>query len=275
MELHKALLKQIDVHLPDHLKNDPSLGTFFKAINDTYHTYENDQRMALRGFEVSELEYQSVLNNLKKKDEVQQQAITRIKSLIMAMDKESSNKDVEEYDLDFAITHLERRVEEFKMLEIMAIDAINAAENSVRAKSNFLSVMSHEIRTPLNAIIGSIHILKKEEHLPSQEAYIQSLQISADNLLNLINDILDFNKIEEGKVIFAKQEINLRSLLNNIKLANYFKANERGNKLKIMFDEEIPNFVIGDETRLAQILNNLISNAIKFTSKGLVQIDVQ
>lgn len=274
MELHKTLQQQIETILPPHLRDAPEMQHLFELISKNFPPYENASKLATKDNSKNEV-LTLPLSASTEQQTQQERQIARIKNLIFSMDSELGKENPDDYDLEFAVNFLERRVAEFNMLEVMAREAITSAENSVKVKSNFLSVMSHEIRTPLNAIIGSIHILKQEEHLPSQETYIKSLQISADNLLNLINDILDFNKIEEGKITFAKQDINLRTLLNNIRLANFFKASERGNKIKIMFDEEIPDFVVGDEVRLAQILNNLISNAIKFTTQGLVQIEIQ
>ncbi len=168
---------------------------------------------------------------------------------------------------------IKEQIKTAKDLESALIDAKEQAENAARAKSEFLSVMSHEIRTPLNAIIGNVHLLQQEDPLPSQMEYLRVLHISAENLLSLINDILDFGKIEEGKVAFAAKDIDIRELVNNLKAANRMRSEERGNKLKVMFDEDIPLFVRGDEVRLNQVLNNLISNAIKFTLNGNITIE--
>lgn len=272
MNLHKALLKQIDKFFPDNIKDDERFLPFLESISKMYSLYEKDKKMSEHAFEISEKEYQSVLFDLNRQDEIQKESIQRIKSLMCLI--ESENQANQEDDLSTILIKLEDWAGKSKQLEEMLILAKERAENMALAKSNFLSIMSHEIRTPLNAIIGSIHILKQEAHLQSQILYINSLQVSADNLLNLVNDILDFNKIEEGKVIFAKRDLNLRALLNNIKLSNQFKANEVGNKIKLMVDDDIPNIVKGDDTRLSQILNNIISNAIKFTSNGIINFDV-
>lgn len=272
---HKALAKQL-AKLPEYLQQDPALEPFLKQVSNYYNSYERDKKLSEHAFEVSEREYQEAVSDLKKQYELKDQSTYKIKQIIQSLDPSIQNVDeIKDIDIISVLDLLESHIKRSKMLEEALIKAKEAAEASVVAKSNFLSVMSHEIRTPLNAIIGSIHILKEEEHLKEQEKYINSLDISADNLLNLVNDILDFSKIEEGKINFVEQNINIKELTQNIKQSNYFKANEGQNKIKVMLDDTIPDFIIGDETRLSQILNNLVSNAIKFTKKGLITMSVQ
>nr|WP_121272270.1 ATP-binding protein [Pedobacter schmidteae] len=158
-----------------------------------------------------------------------------------------------------------------KEIELELIHAKNIAENSAKAKTDFLSVMSHEIRTPLNGIIGIANLLKLR-HTMDQEEYVRSLIFSADHLLQLINDILDLTKIESDKLELILAEVNIFELVKNIK--NQFKslAESKGIQLKSFVDDDIPERLIADPVRLGQILNNLISNAIKFTERGDVTI---
>jgi len=132
--------------------------------------------------------------------------------------------------------------------------------------------MSHEIRTPMNAVIGFTHLLLQHDPRPDQLEYLNILKFSSENLLVLINDILDFNKIEAGKLEFEEVDFNLSRLIDNIRLAQLQRAQEKNVKLKLMMDEDLPNAVIGDPIRLGQILTNLISNAVKFTKEGKVVI---
>jgi CheY-like chemotaxis protein/two-component sensor histidine kinase len=132
--------------------------------------------------------------------------------------------------------------------------------------------MSHEIRTPLNAIIGIAHLLLQEQLLPSQLENLKALNTSAENLLRLINDILDFGKIEEGKIVLAEKNICLRQLAENIKTAHQIRASERGNTINMIIDDALPQFILGDEVRLGQILHNLVSNAVKFTRNGMITL---
>ncbi|HEY8399620.1 MAG TPA: response regulator [Cytophagaceae bacterium] len=147
------------------------------------------------------------------------------------------------------------------------------AEQASIAKAQFLSVMSHEIRTPINAVIGITHLLLQENPRPDQLENLNILKTSSQNLLLLINDILDFNKIEAGKIDLEETDFNLRNLLKSIRQTFALKAEEKQNKLMYIIDPAIPNVIKGDPTRIGQILTNLISNAIKFTENGRVVLE--
>ncbi|HEX8545978.1 MAG TPA: PAS domain S-box protein, partial [Cytophagaceae bacterium] len=146
------------------------------------------------------------------------------------------------------------------------------AEAATKAKSEFLANMSHEIRTPMNAIIGFTELLKERTSDVLQQNYINAIANSGTNLLLLINDILDLSKIEAGKLILNKGEVNLRILLEEIK--NFFQVSikEKGLFYEIEIAENLPEILILDEVRIRQILFNLIGNAIKFTESGAVKI---
>lgn len=149
------------------------------------------------------------------------------------------------------------------------------AEKAAVAKQDFLSTMSHEIRTPLNVVIGMARLLMDEDPKPEQLDYLKSLQFSANNLLVIINDILDFSKIEAGKVKLEKINFSIREVVQGVVQAFLFHAEEKGIILKFEVDEAIPERVVGDQVRLTQVLNNLVSNATKFTEDGFVSIYVK
>lgn len=148
------------------------------------------------------------------------------------------------------------------------------AEKATKSKSDFLSVMSHEIRTPLNAIISLSHLMDIDNDNDNEETqeYIDALKFSSESLNSLINDILDYNKMEAGKLRLEKVEFSLIDLLKNIRDSFKFKATSKGIQLLINLSENTPNRIIGDPTRLTQIFNNLISNALKFTDEGSVEV---
>lgn len=151
------------------------------------------------------------------------------------------------------------------------LNAKKEAEESQHAGEQFLARMSHEIRTPMNGIIGLTDILLKEGGSKTQMEYLGLIKQSADNLLVIINDILDWSKIRSGKIQFESTDINLRELFKALYSATLPKAAEKNIAYNYTIDENIPEFVKGDSVRLNQILLNLISNAIKFTEKGRIQ----
>jgi PAS domain S-box-containing protein len=149
------------------------------------------------------------------------------------------------------------------------------AEEAAKEKETFLSTISHEIRTPLNGIIGSVHLLELQNKDNSLNERLKVLRFSSDNLLSLVNDVLDYNKISSGNIELESSPFNLSQLLGSI-YANYqTQADEKGLQLNLNTNKKMVNIYIGDSVRISQVLNNLIGNAIKFTKKGKVDIDVK
>ncbi|MET0244980.1 MAG: response regulator, partial [Flavitalea sp.] len=150
-------------------------------------------------------------------------------------------------------------------------EAKEQAEHATLVKSRFLSTMSHEIRTPMNAVIGFTNLLAQNAR-PDQKEYLKVLEFSARNLMSLINDVLDFNKIEEGKLVFENTAFDISDLLNNIQLSFQQKADEKGLFFNFSADNKIPELIMGDPVRLGQVITNLVGNAVKFTEKGGVAV---
>ena len=151
-------------------------------------------------------------------------------------------------------------------------EAKHEAEKALQAKSDFLSNMSHEIRTPLNSVIGLSHLLLKNNPRPDQTEQLDIMLFSANNLLGIVNDILDYNKIEAGKIEFDEVETNIAAIARNVVAGLQNAASEKRIALRIKIDERANVAVLADSTRVFQVLNNLVHNAIKFTHEGYVEL---
>ncbi|NOX35124.1 MAG: response regulator [Deltaproteobacteria bacterium] len=149
-----------------------------------------------------------------------------------------------------------------------AIEMTHKAEEANKAKSNFLANMSHEIRTPMNGVIGMTNILLDEPNTPETRDGLETIKRSAETLLTILNDILDFSKIEAGKLDIETIDFNLRNMVEETLELIAMKSHKKGIELTYVFDEDVPSLLIGDPTRVRQIIMNLVGNAIKFTSRG-------
>ncbi|MFY0599437.1 MAG: response regulator [Cyclobacteriaceae bacterium] len=167
---------------------------------------------------------------------------------------------------------LEKRVKErTKELQI----AKEEADQNAHAKEEFLSIMSHEIRTPMNAIVGLTHMLSSENEDQEFVENLTTLRYSVDNLMLLINNTLDYNKISAGKVQLERVEFNLKKIVERVAHLFKSKSDSKGLDFELIIDKDIPDVVIGDPFRLSQILNNFLSNAIKFTETGSIKVNMR
>lgn len=154
------------------------------------------------------------------------------------------------------------------------IKSEQAAKNALKVKSEFLATMSHEIRTPLNGILGLIDVLKETKLDENQKYYLENISAAGKSLKTIIDDVLDFSKIEDKKFQIAIHDFDLKKLADEIYGLYLPMAKDKNIKLNYHFSEKIPHLYAGDEYRIKQIISNLLSNAIKFTEVGEVRIDI-
>lgn len=272
LPLHRHLNRQIDKHLSEKtIADNPELASFIEAINQTYLNYEKDIQLYEQSSRLNDKEYHTI--NLKLKDELRKKELFHGKIIEAIKQLNEDGKElVEEDNLLDLIKILNREIELKKEFNVQLNVAKTVAENANEAKSEFLSIMSHEIRTPLNAIIGLIYIMEKENSLESFHENIEVLKHSAQNLFLLINDILDFNKIEAGKVDLEKIPFDFKDLVYQIARSLQAKASENLNSIDIIIDDDFVSNLVSDPLRINQIITNLVSNAIKFTQEGSIKI---
>ena len=152
------------------------------------------------------------------------------------------------------------------------IQAGHKAEEAAQSKQQFMSTMSHEIRTPLNEVIGITNLLMQGNPREDQMDFIKTLRFSGNHLLTLVNDVLDYNKMESGKIVFEQARFNLDDFLNDIMRTYSFRSKSKNIEFDIVRENKLPSEVTGDSIRLNQILSNLLSNALKFTQKGSIHV---
>jgi signal transduction histidine kinase len=273
--IHRQLQRQINKFLsPELIAENEAIRKFIDVVNLSYLSYERDAELFEQSSRLNDIEYTQINQRLKaelaKKEEVHSKLIYAINQL-----NDKKVKIGEEDNLIELLNVLNKEIKFKKEFQKQLFVAKSNAEKANEAKSDFLSIMSHEIRTPLNAIIGLIYIMEKENSLSSFQENIEVLNYSAHNLYLLINNILDFNKIEAGKVEIENVPFDLKELIQQITKSLQVKAEENSNKLEIEFDENFTPNVISDPLRIGQILTNLISNAIKFTRDGVIKIKIE
>ncbi|MGI6571562.1 MAG: ATP-binding protein [Caldicoprobacterales bacterium] len=175
----------------------------------------------------------------------------------------------------FWIVRLKNEIRQRKQIQLELERAKHEADEANEFKSRFLARMSHEIRTPLNAVTGMSYLLKKTEITLTQSMYLDRIIQAANSMLSIIDDILDFSKIEAGKVELEITSFSLDQVIQDVVNIVSYKINEQEIGFRLSKDPQIPNWFFGDSKRIGQILLNVLNNAVKFTSKGEVSLDIR
>jgi Signal transduction histidine kinase len=172
-------------------------------------------------------------------------------------------------------TRLANDMRLYKEAEARRSQALQAVSSASNAKTTFISHMSHEMRTPLTGIIGLLDLIDPHSLTPETAEYIEGAQSSAVSLLSLLNDILDISKIEAGQFTLEKIDFNPFRLAQEIVRPFYPQAEKKGLSLKLDIASEIPDQLVGDPTRIRQVLSNLLNNALKFTAQGKIKVSLK
>jgi|GEM_PF-2256440 len=256
---------------------------FFKEDN---HSEENNQKETastepleeLLGKKIFNSFRKALLNYLQKADFTQpfefiQRRTKNKKNRIWILSRATIVLDEDGNPLHFVGTDTDITAQ--KNAEEKMRLAKQETDDAMRTQENFFSLISHEIRSPLTGIIGMNDVLLKQLPRSDQEPYLEAMKFSADNLLVLINDLLDFSKIRAGKLEFEENDFDLHLLLKNTYLNYKTQTKDKNIAFEMIKGKALPKFIKGDRTRLSQILNNLLSNAIKFTSEGSVTLNIE
>ncbi len=270
--LHRLLHRQLNKHgintaeLPKHLQD------FIEAINQSYLHFEDNRSLVERAMRLSSDELQEKNNLLRTQTSRQEQLIEKLKEAFasLVVDK----KQLDDSDLTGIADQFKQAISIRKKLELDLIRAREVAEASLETRKIFLANISHEVRTPLNAIIGLSEMLFDSHLTEEQVEYLDAIKASGQGLLVIINDILDMTKLESGKFSLESIPFDLDALLKPLVRAMSVKCEQKKVKLILEKDVAVQTQLIGDPTRLTQVLSNLLSNAIKFTHEGYVKVTI-
>lgn len=192
----------------------------------------------------------------------------------MAMSLAAYHEEMQ-HNIDQATSDLRETLEQMEIQNVELDLAKKRAQEAARIKSEFLANMSHELRTPLNGVIGFTRLTLKTELNPTQRDHLNTIERSPNNLLAIINDVLDFSKLEAGKLILESIPFPLRNTLDEVVTLLAHSSHDKGLELTLNIKNDVPDNVIGDPLRLQQVITNLVGNAIKFTESGNIDILVE
>ncbi len=255
LKMNRAFAEILGYHSPEEM------GTVASILEQQFFVSTSDREILVNALE-KDARVREFETRLKRKDG---KIITVLINVQVIYDE---NRKVRFYQGMIEDISERKRIEEYKI-------AKEAAEKSNQAKSEFLANMSHELRTPLNAILGFSQLMSHSENLNvDQKDNLQIINRSGEHLLTLINDILDMSKIEAGQISLNENGFDLYRLLDDVHDMFKIKADEKGLAISFEHEPEVPQYVRADETKLRQVLVNLISNAVKFTQEGSVRVGV-
>jgi signal transduction histidine kinase len=240
----------------------------FNEITEELYNQEKLKKASIAGFNLELDEYKRQIDKIENEKTSQSQSLKKSRIIVILFILTS-------LILLFLIVTLIKNIGFKKKHNLELLEAKEIAEEASLLKTQFISTISHELRTPLYGVVGITNMLLEEHKELSQSQHLSALKFSARYLLSLVNDILQINKIEENKVVLESLTFNISDEITMIKNSLSFLSQKNNNKINVEIDDFIPEYLIGDKLRLGQILMNLVSNALKFTKNGEVDIVVK
>ncbi|MEN2402210.1 response regulator [Flavobacterium sp. MC2016-06] len=240
----------------------------YNQITQQIYNDEKLKKAAVAGFNLELNEYKRQIDKIENEKSMQYQSLKKSRIIVVLFVLIS-------FILLFLIITLVKNIRYKKEHNLELLRAKEMAEEASLLKTQFISTISHELRTPLYGVVGITNMLLEEHKELSRSQHLSSLKFSARYLLSLVNDLLQINKIEENKVVLENLTFNISDEITMIKNSLSFLSQKNNNKITIEIDPNIPEYLIGDKLRLAQVLMNLVSNALKFTKDGEVEIIIK
>ena len=242
--------------------------TAYNKITEELYNQEKLKKASIAGFNLELDEYKRQIDKIESEKDSQYQSLKKSRIIVILFVLVS-------LILFILIITLIKNIRFKKKHNLELLKAKEVAEEASLLKTQFISTISHELRTPLYGVVGITNMLLEEHKELAQSKHLSALKFSARYLLSLVNDILQINKIEENKVVLENLTFNISDEITMIKNSLSFLSQKNNNKISVSIDPCIPEYLIGDKLRLAQILMNLVSNALKFTKNGIVEIVVK